>query len=458
MKQLVRFFIVSLIGCVTVSGLGCSRFLNKMTSMTIVYSSDILGELDNCGCSEGQFGGLPRKAAALDVIRQAVAHAIHLDAGNLFFQKAPQNDIERSQMLLKSEYIVKGYNTMGCEALNIGQTDLLLGLDALQQLQHQALFPFVSSNIFYRATGKPVFKQSSICQVDGLKVAILGVCPPDAPHADSLVIADPADAVREALKTVESQSDMVILLSTCGMETDKRLAAQFPAVRIIVSGNTGTESLTGTMSAPIAVVSVKKQGQHLGRLDVTIEQSPFASIASLTFNSSLIPLNDKLTGDTRIATLVKDYTARVNGMNKQALFKKKRETLGQSVHTEYTYTGADACTTCHPAQYDNWLQTAHAGAYKTLVDKGRNFDTECLSCHTTGYGETGGYDVSQADASPLLNVQCESCHGPGSNHKEKGTILRTVGPEVCVSCHAEQHSPRFDYKEYVPLIACPSGH
>ena len=426
--------------------------------MTVVYSSDILGELDNCGCSEGQFGGLPRKAAALDVIRQAAPHAVHLDAGNLFFQKAPQNDIERSQMLMKSEYIVKGYNAMGCEALNIGQTDLLLGLDALQQLQNQALFPFVSSNIFYRATGKPVFKQYSICQVDGFKVAILGVCPPDAPHADSLVIADPADAVREALKTIEGQSDMVIILSTCGMETDKKLAAQFPAIRIIVSGNTGTESPTGTMPAPIAVVSVKKQGQHLGRLDVAVKQSPFASAASLTFNNSLIPLNDKLPGDSRIAALVKDYTSRVNGMNKQALFKKKRETAGQVIHADYTYTGSDACATCHPAQYDKWLQSAHAGAYKTLADKGSNFDTECLSCHTTGYGETGGYDVSQADASPLLGVQCESCHGPGSNHKEKGTILRTVGPEVCVSCHAEKHSPRFDYKEYVPLITCPSGH
>lgn len=458
MKQLIRVILLSFIGCVTVSGTGCSRFLNKMTNMTIVYSNDILGELDNCGCSEGQFGGLPRKAAAFNGIRQAAPHAVHLDAGNLFFQKTPQNDIERSQMVMKAEYIVKAYNTIGCEALNIGQTDLLLGVNVLQQLQHQALFPFVSSNIFYRATGEPVFKQYSICQVDGLKIGILGVCPPDAPHAESIVIADPADAAREALKTIEGQSDMVILLSTCGKETDKRLAALFPEVRIIVSGNTDSNTSTGNIDADTAIVSSKKQGQCLGRLDVAVKQSPFASAASLTFNNTLIPLNDALTGDSHIAEMVKDYTARVNGMNKQALFKKKRETSGQAIHADYSYTGADACTTCHPAQYDNWLQSAHAGAYKTLADKGRNFDTECLSCHTTGYGETGGYDVSQADASPLLGVQCESCHGPGSNHKEKGTILRTVGPEVCVSCHAEKHSPRFNYKEYVPIIACPSGH
>lgn len=458
MKQLIRFLIISLIGCVAFSGLGCSRFINKMTNMTVVYSSDILGELDNCGCSEGQFGGLPRKAAALDVIRKSVTHALHLDAGNLFFQKAPQNDIERSQMVLKSEYIVKSYNTMGCDAFNIGPADLLLGLDVLQQLQHQALFPFVSSNIFYRVTGEPVFKQYSICRFDGLKVAILGVCPPDAPHEESIGIADPAAAVREALKTIENQSDVTILLSTCGMETDKKLAVLFPALRIVVSGNTGTDSSTENFFTLSTVVSVKKQGKHLGKLDVIVKQNFFTSTASLTFNNSLIPLNDELKGDTQIAAMVADYTARVNGMNKQALFKKKRETAGQAIHADYTYTGAEACATCHPAQHDNWLQSAHAGAYKTLADKGRNFDTECLSCHTTGYGETGGYDVSQADASPLLGVQCESCHGPGSNHKEKGTILRTVGPDVCVSCHAEKHSPRFDYKEYVPVITCPTSH
>ena len=82
---------------------------------------------------------------------------------------------------------------------------------------------------------------------------------------------------------------------------------------------------------------------------------------------------------------------------------------------------------------------------------------ECLPCHTTGYGEPGGFDVYQGTESRFSNVQCESCHGPGSNHSEKNGIIRNTGEKGCMICHDNKNSPEFDYNEYLPMVKCPTN-
>jgi len=65
----------------------------------------------------------------------------------------------------------------------------------------------------------------------------------------------------------------------------------------------------------------------------------------------------------------------------------------------------------------------------------------------------------------LRDVQCESCHGPGSAHvtarpgpARRTTIRRTADAEFCATqCHTPEHSDHFDYERYLPRILGP-GH
>jgi hypothetical protein len=108
-------------------------------------------------------------------------------------------------------------------------------------------------------------------------------------------------------------------------------------------------------------------------------------------------------------------------------------------------------------------------------DKDYANDKNCLRCHTTGYDMPGGFK-SLEETPKLINVQCEGCHGPGSefssvmkkNQKEwKKTgyttdELKTVGLIIpsedesgCLKCHGgespfnEKVDPKykFNFKE-----------
>ncbi len=169
---------------------------------------------------------------------------------------------------------------------------------------------------------------------------------------------------------------------------------------------------------------------------------------------------------------------------------------------EYSYVGVDNCKMCHKKdekgnQFAQWSETHHSKAFETLksdtaleIAKEKGLKAapseagECLLCHATGWGKSGGYEVlsaefiaDEANARAVkknkskANVGCESCHGPGSKYKSKKTMegitagvieaasvgLVTPDEKVCHTCHNEK-SPtfkEFDFEKLAAQIAHP---
>jgi hypothetical protein len=124
------------------------------------------------------------------------------------------------------------------------------------------------------------------------------------------------------------------------------------------------------------------------------------------------------------------------------------------------FVGSEACQGCHPAEYETWAGNPHAQAGRTLAEKGKAGDAECLTCHTTGYGKPGGFPTGAgALAHPDLGrVGCESCHGPGGDHvpaeaTRAGTIVSLTDKcgscvilQICGGCHDDQNDPGFEFR------------
>lgn len=135
-----------------------------------------------------------------------------------------------------------------------------------------------------------------------------------------------------------------------------------------------------------------------------------------------------------------------------------------------SFIGVDACGTCHKTekqgkQLDIWKNSKHSQAFKTLqtekadkIAKEKGFETPaakteaCLKCHASGY------NVEKALLGEKFKVedgvQCETCHGAGSNYKslkvmkskeesiKNGLIVHEKLEDFCVSCHNSE-SPTF---------------
>jgi len=134
----------------------------------------------------------------------------------------------------------------------------------------------------------------------------------------------------------------------------------------------------------------------------------------------------------------------------------------------FQYVGVNKCKMCHKGEkkgmvFEKWEKSSHAKAFETLKAKGEDKNPKCLECHVTGFN-AGGYKEGEANALDFVNVQCEACHGPGSEYKnmsvmkdkklaiEKGLIMPTEA--VCKKCHNEK-SPTFkgfNFKECVAKI------
>lgn len=128
--------------------------------------------------------------------------------------------------------------------------------------------------------------------------------------------------------------------------------------------------------------------------------------------------------------------------------------------TRADYVGSDACQSCHSAEFATWQTSPHAHAVETLETKSKAGDPDCLECHTTAYGKTGGFPPGAPVAAhaDLARVGCESCHGPGGDHigetaKRFGTILSLgdkcdscVILKICGGCHDDANDPGFQFK------------
>lgn len=391
----------------------------------LIYSSDFRAELKPCGCSEsGDLGGILRRATKFGELRRAKRDTLIVSGGDIL------GDTD-AQGRFKAAFMLEGQSLLKIDAIVPGERDLA---HPLEVLENHAL-PWVLTN---KSPDLPFAPAKTLHLPSGLTVFVYAVLDPAvlAPQQRGL-LSEPASALREALTRDKRQTQDKVLLLAHG---EAGFAARFAAwnlIDVVVRGhlhNTVKEAAKPGLSP---VLATGYRGQHIG----IAELDKAASMRLVT--NRIVSLSAEIPDHPLLASLYERYNREIATWYRQTSAELK--TVAGHISP---YAGGKTCQTCHTQIYRDWLKTGHAQAMRSLREDGKAEDPECLACHTTGMGQSGGF-ISVQHSPDLLNVQCESCHGAGRKHAEY-PLLHSGGKarRSCELCHTPENSPDFRPSSY----------
>lgn len=457
---------------------------DRKPDLVIVLSGQTYGYLQKCGCSSPQKGGLERRFNFIEVLKARGWEVIGLDLGDVPrpFPYTPTAE----QTLAKYETAMQAMKLMGYKATAVGQEELAMPLlNALTKytVQKGNEYPRVhAANIdnpedFPGADGGSALTKSDVVtSKSGIKVGVLAVAGAEVVQkgADRTVKFSPngGAVVAEVLKGWAAQApDVKVLLYQgplewtepgTGKKVDARSAAQaFPDFHIVVCKTpegmdapdhptviTHEDPKTKKVTGSTMICQVGQRGQNVGVVGIFKGPKGTEVYYQRVVMAEEFETPPEKEAGHPVLKLLQDYADGVREndyLSEMGRRKKLHSVQALPKHDKAAYAGDAQCVACHAAEMAVWQKSKHALAYDALAKvakhpKGRNFDGECIVCHTVGYEYKTGYLNPKATPG-LMNVQCESCHGPASLHVAEETDNLTRQPRQQTHAYRASLSP-----------------
>jgi len=269
-----------------------------------------------------------------------------------------------------------------------------------------------------------------------------------------------------------------------------------------------------------AEVNIAIPSSDITNVTWTLSHKPILS--SATLQASPLGMNvpvyepaDKLTyqvaGRMVLRPDVSGYTTNDQYKVTASIYTKSEGTTNVTITiTAGTYLGVGllpgtyGCALCHdnpnpsataPDKVDPWLNTEHASQFSRGIDGvlSSHYSVSCLPCHTVGYDTNalavnGGFDdealaygwtfpktlastnwasmeTNYPAVANVANIQCENCHGPGSQHGSAygntNFICVDYDSGDCAQCHdslpKEYEVAEWDNSAHAQMTRVPSG-
>jgi hypothetical protein len=427
--ELVLLLLAALIGAATT---GC-RHDKAAGPLIVVAAGDTAGWIVPCGCTTNQSGGLPRRATYLEGLR-GEAKIVLIDVGGAVHGTSPYDRA-------KLEAILLGETLMGVAAHNLGAAEARFGPAELRRLAEKTGVPFLSANACDKS-GQSLTEPIRIVEAAGRRLALVGVLSESFATAD-VQISSPRQAVLDALRGAAGKFDAVIVLAYLPEDELRQLADALPEADAIVGGPTG-QPISPKRVGPVLLTSATHEGKFVARLDAP------APGTSDRWQGSIVELTEQYADDAQQKTNIDRFRAELAEADfspEQTSFAKD---LPADIPKGFAIAGTKSCQKCHEEDCQAWRSSKHAGAWKSLGKKGAHVDPDCQRCHTTGYGQPGGF-VSARRSDRLAGVGCESCHGPSLAHVNEPLVHTAYFAQAknhCTGCHDRENSPKFEYETY----------
>jgi hypothetical protein len=443
------------------------------------------GYFEPCGCAglDRMKGGMDRRDKLLKKMKESwKCPCLPMDVGGLAKGRGLQAEI-------KFQTMVSALKDMKYCAIGLGVTDLHLSATELMSvtasLAGQPASPFVSANVGLIEFNPQTLQSYRLLEAAGMKLAVTGVLGKTFQNQindPEVLMADPVQKLTPLVPLLQEQKpDHMVLLAFASKDESIALGKQFPQFDIVVTAGGPPEPPREVETIPETGALLVEVGEKTMNAMVLAFYGPKQPI-----RYQRVPLDSRfddqhagagpvpLSAMQQFMASYQDGLKNVGfeGLGLHASPYPKQELLGR-------FVGSEQCKSCHEGSFIQWKKTPHSRAYQTLakLPVPRVFDPECISCHVVGWDTQNFFPYqsgyrSLAATPQLINVGCESCHGPGERHiiAENGSdeALKTKiqqlikvskedaqgdnHPHRCQNCHDLDNSPAFKFEVYFPKI------
>lgn len=459
-------------------------------AVVLMATGEQHGQLEPCGCTGGQLGGMTRRAGLFRQLQDLGWNVWGVDLGGTLRRWGTQSK-------LKFETMLQAMRGMQYVSLGLGPEELRLDAGYLlsQHLIDEAEpLSFVSANlVFFGAPELGTPAAFRMLDVGGMRIGITSVLSDtlrrevlsDSGSAGDIEWRSPDESLAQVLLQMqEAGVTFPILLSQATLAESRSIAERFPAFRIVITAEGfGEGESKAEQIGPVSLLQVGEKGRAAGVIGI------YPETEEQQVRFELVELSGERFGDDKgVIALLRDYQQRLRDEQLTGPVSSAGHPSGAE------YVGATKCGECHTQAMQIWQQSAHAQALASLNPQSgregserlhgilRDRDPECLACHVTGW-DPGNYvryrtgfmhaDLAETADQALLESllagsQCENCHGPGSRHvelieqgnataaaAEVRVTLEQARESGCVRCHDGDNSPEFDFDRWWEQVAHP---
>jgi sulfur-oxidizing protein SoxB len=232
----------------------------------------------------GKLGGYAHLATLVKRVRaERAGRTLLLDGGDALQGSA-------TALWSRGEDMLRATNQLGVEVFT-GHWEFTYGIGRVRELfgdrERRGLFrgDFLAHNVAEAGWDDPVFRPSTVRDVGGLKVGIIGQAFPYTPIAHprrfvpDLTFGIKEDRIQRLVNGLrdDARVDLVVLLSHNGIGVDVKLAGRVSGLDVILGGHTHDGLPAPLVVGRTLIVNSGSHGKFLSRLDLDVRQGRVAA-------------------------------------------------------------------------------------------------------------------------------------------------------------------------------------
>lgn len=461
---------------------------------SISLTGEIRGEIEPCGCPTLPYGGFERRANALEELRASPLHQplFQFDAGEMLLKGFFSNKGEQKDD--RAELIAGLAKDLGIDVWAVGPSDLsAVGLEKLQSLNSP---PKISAT-WTNEQGEWLFPPFVILEKENIKLGVIGLSEePTDPEIKKLIsFQKPQDIIPKILPQLPEDLDLLIGLGSIDDLQAEEIARTAPELALLLTTEGSHHQYPFypySNTEYSLIIEAPKQGRFIQQIQIVLggetSQAPKALLSEQEwrdwnllqsqaeekeisprrqelekkfleysqgnnlFYAELIPLHEAYDKENLVTPKIEAFAA-------STIKKADKIANAQTTPLEPGFASSGRCASCHQKEMAKWSFSKHARAWETLILEKQTQNPECITCHSTGFGQKGGFgEPSIANIRKFKGVQCETCHGPMRGHPENKAIhSQPIQEDTCMICHDEANSPNFEWEKYLRLATCQSS-